>query len=158
MRDLDELNVNEGGHPVTRRPPTPDEIAAFESQHGVSLPDTYLQLLRHANGGHPELDSFVPADTDDDEDRWQVNNFYFLDADTEHPESLWRATRAWRAVLGDRRVPVARDGGGNQIYLDFTTAPPAVKLAVHDAGFSSRLVAATFEAFLDRLQDDPDMI
>lgn len=158
MRDLDELNVNEGGRPVTRRPPTATEIAAFESEHGVSLPDAYLRLLRHANGGHPELDSFVPADSDDDTDRWQVNSFYFLDADAEHPESLWRAARAWRAVLGDRRIPVAQDGGGNQIYLDCTTAPAAVRLSVHDAGFSSRLVAPSFEAFLDLLGDDPDMI
>jgi SMI1 / KNR4 family (SUKH-1) len=158
MRDLHELNLNEGGRPVTRRAPTAKEITAFEAEHGVSLPGAYLRLLRHANGGHPELDSFLPVDAADAADRWQVNSFYFLDADTEHPESLWRVTRRWRPVLGPHRIPVAQDGGGNQVYLDFTTDPPAVRLCVHDAGFSSRLVAPTFEEFLDLLQDDPDMI
>jgi len=36
MRNLCELNINEGGERVTKPPPTPGEIAAFEREFGIN--------------------------------------------------------------------------------------------------------------------------
>ncbi len=61
MRNLSELNINERGKPVGRVAPSDRMIDAFESHFGLKLPTDYIILLRYANGGHPELDSFEPV-------------------------------------------------------------------------------------------------
>lgn len=156
MRDLSELNINEGGRPVSRRPPSDEEIWEFAAAHDVELPDAYVELLKFANGGHPELDTFVPVGSDEN-DKWAVNRFYCLDAQAD-VDGLWQAAKEWAPVLGERRIPIAGDGGGNQIFLDFASNPPSVKLCIHDAQFKVRPIAESFEAFLDLLSEDPDMI
>ena len=41
MRDLSELNINEGGVPVGRPAPTEAVIGAFQARFGVVLPEGY---------------------------------------------------------------------------------------------------------------------
>ena len=53
------------------------------------LPDAYKALLRIANGGHPELNTFVP-DGAVSESRWSVDMFYSLSGDKMGPTSIWR--------------------------------------------------------------------
>jgi cell wall assembly regulator SMI1 len=157
MRDLRELNINEMGQPVSRPAPTQTEIAEIESALGVSLPSTYKTLLQVANGGHPELNSFVPEGADS-ESRWSVDTFYHLSSNKMTPGSVWRAFREYSTVLRPQRFPIARDEGGNQIVLDLNESPPSVKLAIHDEDFREIPVARSLDRFLDLLSTDPDMI
>lgn len=157
MRDLSELNINEGGRPVNRSAPSNETVSAFQSQFGLTLPEDYLRLLHYSNGGHPELDSIQPVDRPEAA-RWAVNRFYHLDEDKTSKTSLWEAMNRWRGILGKEALPFAADGGGNQFFLDLKVSPPAVKVCVHDDNCSIVNVAPSFEIFIDGLSVDPDMI
>lgn len=157
MRNLEELNINEGGRPVSRPQPSEKDITAFQDHFGHALPVEYMRLLRFANGGYPELDSFVPKGADKS-NRWAVNFFYRLESDKNDMAGLWNAVEDWGAVLGKSRLPIACDSGGNQIVLNLEASPAKVELCIHDEGFRIVPVADSFEQFLDLLSVDPDMI
>ena len=78
MRDLTELNINKYGERVTRPAPSHDVINEFQVRYGITLPEDYLTLLRHSNGGRPELDSIEPIGRHGAA-RKAVNRFYYLD-------------------------------------------------------------------------------
>ena len=153
VRKLDELNLNEGGEPVQRPKPSRNEIHEYESRFDVKLPEDMLNLLRHSNGGHPELDSFVPEGSTC-ENRWAVARFYHLSANRDSL-CLTTATSEWEKILGKGCIPIAHDGGGNQIYLDETGQ---IALCIHDESFKKIPVAKSFADFIDMLESDPDMI
>ncbi len=157
MRNLDELNMNEGGEPVTRHPPTTTHIAAFQTMFGVVLPKEYLDFLRYSNGGHPELNSFRPVGLSEDV-LCGISRFYFLNDGQEDLEGVWAATKAWRAALGRDIVSIGDDGGGDQILLSFDQTTPRVEFCIHDEGMRIARVADSFAEFVDMLTEDPDMI
>lgn len=157
MRDLKELNINEQGKRVQRLAPNDDIISEFEQYLGAPLPKEYLLLLRHANGGHPELDSFLPLD-EPGMGRWAIDHFYCLDKDKNSTENLWLVVEKWRPILGSFSLPFARDGGGNQFYLDLCNHPNPVGVCIHDENFRTIEIAPSFDVFIDGLEIDPDMI
>jgi hypothetical protein len=157
MRDLNELNMNEGGQPVTRQPPTDAQVADFDSHFGVILPKEYVAFLRHSNGGHPEQNSFRPKGLVEDV-RWGVNRFYHLSQDQNDLEGLWGAATEWRQVIAGNTIPIGNDGGGNQLLLSFDHAPPSVEICIHDENMRLIHVADSFGEFIDMLTEDPDMI
>lgn len=157
MRNLAELNLNEGGKSVERAPPSPEIIAAFEQEFGVSLPSEYIELLTHSNGGHPELESIAPMGRSDIAKR-SVDRFFYLNEDRSGPTGMWAAARAWRPNLGKKQIPIATDGGGNPFVLDMSYTPPRVLACLHDEGFSMVEIATSFGDFIDNLELDPDMI
>jgi hypothetical protein len=55
--------------------------------------------------------------------------------------------------LGGNKLPIAEDGGGNQILLDFTRSPAAVTIVFDDAGGREVTVADSFEEFIDSLAE-----
>lgn len=156
MKDLSRLNLNEGGKRVTREAPTAAVVNSFQQRYSISLPQHYLELLRHSNGGHPELNS-IAVGTGVKSTRWSINHFYFLDEDKDAPESLWRATEVWRRQLGPFALPFASDEGDNQYFLDLSVSPSPVKLCIHDERFWTIRIADSFEEFIDALSIDPDM-
>jgi hypothetical protein len=113
--------------------------------------------LRFSNGGHPELDSIDPIGRPG-ASRWAVNRFYYLDDDRTSTSSLWFATEHWHNRIGKKAFPFADDGGGNQFFLDLKTSPPTVKVCVHDENFIIVDVAPSFDAFIDALFIDPEMV
>jgi hypothetical protein len=156
MRDFSDLNINERGKHVERRPPSDEVIRAFQTQFNVRLPAEYLALLRHSNGGHPECDSIeVPGKPGA---KWAVNRFYFLNEDKVSTDSLWVATEKWQKILWKDAFPFAADGGGNQFYFDLKITPASVKVCVHDQNFTRVDLATSFQTFIDKLAVDPDMI
>ena len=157
MRDLHEINMNEGGMPVLRKPPTSAEVSAFESHFGVVLPDDYVAFLRHSNGGHPEKNAYRPSGSIESA-LWGVSRFYYLANEESEPEGVWSATKSWRRELPMPVIAIGNDGGGNQILLAFDTVPPRVILCIHDEGMRTIHVADSFGEFIDSLTDDPDMI
>jgi hypothetical protein len=157
MRDLSELNINDGGRPVTREPPSAATVAAFERALGLKIPEPLLALLRFSNGGHPELDSFNPNGVEDT-NSFGINTFYCLTDDENAPYSLWEAVRVWRPYIGESGLPFAEDGGGNIVFLDLAAEPAPVKVCWHDENFRVGLMASTLEKFIDGLCLNPDYI
>lgn len=153
MRDLSELNINEGGRQVSRPAPTEVLIADFESKTGMHLPAELRGLLQFANGGHPELDAVGGSDG-----QFAVDTFYHLTPDDFGPESLWYAVEHWTPTLGKKALPFATDAGGNQFFLDLSETPAPVKLCLHNEAMLIADIAPSFEAFIDLLEIDPDMI
>lgn len=158
MRNLAELNINEGGRLVRRAPPTERAITEVENLLGYRLPLEYVQLLRHANGGHPELDSLLPGEKGKDAD-WVVAWFLHIDESTmAHPANLWAAIYAWRPILGEKALPIALDPFGNVFFMNMNESPPGVHACIHDEEFRTVPVAPSFESFIDSLGRNPDLI
>jgi hypothetical protein len=157
MRNISGLNINEGGRPIARPAPTPSTIDAFQCRFGTCLPDDYIAFLRHANGGHPELNLYEPTGRKG-ATAWAVDYFYHLNDDRSSSQSLWVATEQWQRILGKGFVPFATDGGGNQFVFDLNTSPPAVKGCVNDRNFALVDIAPSFEAFIGGLSVAPDLV
>jgi hypothetical protein len=87
-----------------------------------------------------------------------IDHFFYLNDDREGPASLWTAATAWRPILGEKKVPIAIDGGGNPFVLDISTTPPMVSACLHDEGFAFVALAPSFGEFIDHLELDPDMV
>jgi hypothetical protein len=117
----------------------------------MAIPEPLKALLSFSNGGHPELDTLAGSEI------FTVDTFYHLGSG-EDTESLQYAISAWQPVLGSRALPFAKDGGGNQFFLDLSSNPPPVRFCLHDEGFRILDVAPSLEEFLSRLSLDPDMI
>ena len=147
MRDLIELNINEGGKPVRRRPPDDEELGDFQAHYEVSLPSDYTDFLKQTNGGHPQLDSFRPTAATEDE-LWSVDDLYHLTPDKGDLGCLWRVTEAWQSAVGKKIVPIANDGGGNQIVLDYSSGEPSIQICIHDEDFRMLYISDSFSGFL----------
>jgi cell wall assembly regulator SMI1 len=153
MRNLEEININEGGRPVTRPPPAVHAVTLFENEFGLLLPEGIRRLLSFANGGHPELSAI-----DSTAGQYAINRFYHLSEENRGDESLWYAVKHWRPILGNKALPFANDAGGNQYFLDLSKDPAPVKICVHDQNFRVVDIAASIDDFIDGLHVDPDMI
>lgn len=116
MRNLSELKIK------PRRSSFGDldesQVPEFEKHFNLKLPEEYIELLRHQNGGYPGLRYYSdPAGGNS-----EVNDFYGLgtfsaDADAQSKDStswdfgnLWGETRIWMPLTGAGYVPIGRDG------------------------------------------------
>lgn len=159
MRDLNELNINEGGKPVTRPQPTPSQIAFIENLVGAKLPSSYIAFLMFSNGGCPELDTFY-IEAEGSRQEWAADRFFHVSSDSDSTESVvWNYQHRWSGAKREI-LPIARDGGGNLICLDLTEpGSDRVVLWVHDVPGQPLLpVADSFEEFIDLLTMNPDYI
>jgi len=152
MRDIAELNINDGGESVSRPAPSVDEIKSFEERFGILFPEGLLTLLRHSNGGCPELDSL-----DGDEGDYAVDHFFHLSSDRECWESYWKAMETYQPLLGDKALPFAADGGGDPFFLDLNETPAPVMLYRHDGEYDREKLADSFGEFIDRLDIRTDL-
>ena len=157
MRNLDELNINIGGRRNTEPPPSTSEIAAFQRSFDLTIPTELLTLLRHSNGGHPELDLYQPSGKTS-EYAWGVSKFHFLNGDQEAVGGMWRAAKVWRPILGRFALPFADTQGGDEFFLDLSQTPAPVGVAIHDEDFRVVWLAHSLEEFVDGLALDPDAI
>jgi len=159
MRDLTEINVNDGGTPVRLPAPTTAQIAAIENLVGAMLPESYVTFLNFSNGGHPELDTI---ETNDGQ-VWAVNRFFHVTATTsdssDTEDVVWRYHHRWP---GARReiLPIANDGGDNLFCLDLSRdSNGQIVCYIHDEpGLPLIHIASSFEALIDALVVNPDYI
>lgn len=159
MRNLSELNMNEGGKPVTRPQPTPDQISFVENLVGAKLPSSYVAFLTFSNGGCPELDTFY-FEVEDSRQEWAADRFFHVSSELKLTENVvWNYKHRWDGAPREI-LPIARDGGRNLICLDLTeTGRGRVVLWVHDVPNQPLLaVAGSFEEFIDLLTVNPDYI
>lgn len=159
MRDFSELNINEGGKPVARPRPTPDQISFVEKLISAELPSSYIALLMFSNGGHPELDTFY-FEAEGSRQEWSIGRFFHISSDLESTENVvWNYKNRWSGAPREF-LPIADDGGGNLICLDLTDpGNNRVVLWVHDIPDQPIVyIAGSFKEFIEALTTNPDYI
>ncbi len=158
MRDLNELNMNEDGEPIMREKPQINEIKEFETEFDLILPDDYIKFLNFSNGGSPEVDSFALEGNMNN--LWSIDTFYHLNSDKNSLGNLWNAMKRWGDKFDEKIIPIAYDGGDNQILLDTSKGEGLnlIKLCIHDENFKIIDIANSFSELIDMLFLDPDMI
>ena len=153
--DLERLNINIGGFPSLGYQGDINVFEHIASLVGAPLPSSYLELIRTADGGHPEIGCFSPLGADD-ESFFEIDCFYAVgNYDVERVQDV---IEKWRSLLGEYTLPIGRDGGGNQIFLDMSSGSEVVWIFLHDNGTKKVKVAESLKAFIDRLRSNPDFI
>lgn len=153
--DLERLNINIGGLPSLGYRGDGSVLNHVASLVGAGLPSSYVELIRTADGGHPEVGCFSPLGTDD-ENLFEIDYFYaFGNSSVERVQDV---LERWGHLLGEHTLPIGRDGGGNQIFLDMSSDSETVWIALHDEGMKKVKVAESFESFIDSLRPNPDFI
>ena len=153
--NIGRLNINVGGIASGGYQGSNVDFNEIASQVGCSLPQSYVQLLQFADGGHPEVGSFYPLGGDKN-NLFDVDWFYSIA--NQAVENLQTAIQQWGDTLGKCMLPIGRDGGGNQIYLDLNDTPPSVFIYLHDEQKKRMKLANSFEEFIDGLQPNPDLV
>ena len=127
--------VPEAARPVFAPPASAEDIALLEAAVGNSLPTSIRAFLA-------EHDSVVAMD---------VWNGYWIGGVRTLLRAIERGDFPGR--IGSRRVlPIATDGGGNGFLMPVDSDGPVWKW-LHETG-EVRVVASSFQHFLDRLTDD----
>lgn len=155
MRNLQELNINEGGEPVKKPPPTEQDFTRLAKLLDFEVPLALKKLLLFSNGGHPELDSlYVPKMNE-----WfSINRFYSISSSEEENNSISGVYLQWKNYTGQDKLPFAEDGGGNQFVLNLRSAENPVFLCLHDENFRLVKISDSFEDFIDDLEGNPEFI
>jgi hypothetical protein len=175
VQDLGGVTASNGG-PL--RPMPADEIGLLEQRLGGSLPKSYRQFLEAFGGASfRETILFEPKgrlpDSVSPENRAMISVFYGGSADA--PRDLVAALARYRDRMPEGFLPIASDGGGNQIAMavggehdgaiyywdhnrewdeedyveDDLPVPPDLKWQ------NVTLIADTFDQFLERLAVAP---
>lgn len=153
--NISRLNINVNGIKAPGFAGSDEAFQAVSARLGTSLPQEYMDFIREVDGGHPEIGSFYRQD-DRKNIYGGVDWFYtFFNPDIE---SIHTALDAWGKRLGAHSLPIGRDGGGNQIYLDLDTHPASVWLYLHDEDEARIRLADSLGDFLDGLTINPDFI
>lgn len=100
---------------VTPAAAQPEQIAAFEAQHGITLPDPYRRFLIRQNGGRP-LENLHFVDSPDGPIDVGVNWFYGLETGSEH-DNLAHQVRFMHGSLPVELIPIAEASAGDLIVL-----------------------------------------
>jgi hypothetical protein len=145
------LNINVGGKPTLGFTGNASEFVELGRLVGGELPASYLELMRHADGGHPEIGSCPPLN----DELFDLDRFYALA--NPNVENVRDVHARWSSVLGHGMLPLGEDGGGNQVYIALLDSPPAVWLYRHESGERLKL-ASSLEAFIEALVSNPDFI
>lgn len=151
--NITELSINVGGRPSVGFSGDESSVRALEDRLGHKLPETYLQFIRSANGGHPEAGSFFM----DALSNASVSVDWFYSLGGAGTDSLDKALDDWAQVLGPFMLPFGRDGGGNQFYISLDSPSGSVWYYSHEGSGRTRL-ADSFDEFLQQLQVHPDFI
>lgn len=150
MIDVDRLDIRFEGDRVGGFSGGNEIIITLESRLNRKLPKAYLEFLRKADGGYPQVDCFHASCSGGDE-VFGINNFFSL----ANPgvELIFDELEDWGITIGNGNLPIARDGGGNIIYLDLNSEAETVwlYLCVEE---EKVLVASSFEGFIDGLFSD----
>src|SRR6059058_3444601 len=95
-----------------------EEIAASERLLGVHFPPEYADLLRTHAGAYGDAEFTFPDSTA------AGSIGYWLSLSPWHRHSLWITLSTWRTEhdMPHTVLPVAYDGGGNCLCLDYRTS------------------------------------
>jgi cell wall assembly regulator SMI1 len=138
-------------------PATTEEIAAVEAATGHRLPDDYRAFAQRFAGGWPNEGGFSFSDQKISTFHACVGVFLNLKATDEY--SILRVLESTEA-FPHALIPVAEDGGGNHVCLDYRQSPdPTISFWHHGRrGFTDEVshICETFTAFVDMLHEPMD--
>lgn len=100
-------------------PPSRDAIAHLETQLGVALPADYVDFLMNCNGGHVDYEIEI-AFEDGSREFLSFSGMYQLVSGGQWETNPFELRHA-RKIDGfpqEGVLPISRDGGGSQLYLD----------------------------------------
>ena len=123
---------------------------------GDEIPGDYIEFVAQANGGHPEIGCFSVIGDDTKDNLFDVDWFYSVNSSSI--ENVRNAILQWGGLLGPKKLPIGRDGGDNQIYLNLEDETPTVWLYLHDENEARLKLSNSFPEFLDGLIMNPDFI
>lgn len=152
--NIARININVGGRQSPGFAGSASEFSELGRLVGGALPASYVELMRHADGGTPEIGSCHPEGVLNDE-LFDLDRFYALA--NPNVENVRDVHARWSSVLGNGMLPLGEDGGGNQVYIALLDSPPAVWLYRHESGERLKL-ASSLEAFIEALVPNPDFI
>ncbi|CAI2160460.1 SMI1 / KNR4 family [Serratia fonticola] len=150
--NIDRLNINNGGTPSPGFNGDVSFFSKIEKVIGFELPSNYIEMLQKQDGGHPELDTFFLTQ----QNSFSVDSFYSIENKEE--ETLENAISRWGKDLGKGMLPIAKDGGDNQFYLDLNESTPSVWIYLHDENEARVKLTNSLEEFVDGLNIDPDCL
>jgi hypothetical protein len=140
-----DTNEWDGCHP-------PVEDSVFEEAQrrcGVVFPDDYKEVARLCHGGRPRKNAF--AFDDPEVGRMESCVGILLSFSEDDPESIVAAYERMRSLLPAGAIPIADDGGGDFVCLDYSRRTlPTIGYWHHGAG-SLVSLAPNFRAFLEML-------
>jgi cell wall assembly regulator SMI1 len=144
-------------------PPTPEEIAAIESQLGSVLPSDFREFLQVANGAY--VDYSIDVRTPETEEPLSFCGIFSTHGDDS--ETFLGELKAFRELwqLPPAILPFARDGGGSYAFLDLTPKGAGAVVAfieglpgwthhTQTSGFVR--LAGSFSEYVDKLYREPD--
>lgn len=153
--NLERLNINVNGIPASGFVGSDDLFNNVAARVGVPLPKEYIDFIREADGGHPEIGSFF-SQGEKTANSFSIDWFYtFSNPDIENINT---ALDGWGKVLGSMLLPIARDAGGNQFCLRLSDAVPTVWVYLHDENGEKIKLADSLEEFIAALTINPDFI
>lgn len=154
--NLQRLNVNINGVPSSGFSGDSSLFEELVRMVGSEIPADYIQFISKADGGHPEISCFKLIGDDNGENLFDVDWFYSVG--NPSVEKVKDALLIWGDVLGAKNLPIGKDAGGNQIYLNLADETPSVWLYLHDEDRSRLRVSNSFSEFLEGLIMNPDFI
>lgn len=150
--DISFLNLNVGGEPVSGYQGDGHEIEELCKAIGCSLPQSYVDFIRQADGGHPELGSFSL----EGDDKLDFDIDWFYSFSNKNIEQLKDVYEEWKPVLDKKMLPIGRDGGGSQILLQLGSESETVLFLRDDSTKEYLKVSSSFSAFIKKLTTNPD--
>jgi hypothetical protein len=152
--DFQRLNINVNGESAPGFRGGDEVFGKVGSLTGARLPKDYIDFIRAADGGHPEIGSFF-LQSGGIGNSFTVDWFYTFS--NPNVENIEVAISRWGNILGKMMLPIARDSGENQFYLNLTDDAPTMWIYLHDKKEKLKL-AKNFVEFLSALTDNPDFI
>lgn len=135
--------------------PTDQEILDIEKETGYKFPKSYIQLIKHQNGGIP-VNNVVTTDN------VCINlvGIYGIDKDKEYSVCGGSGTEFWLKEWGYPALgPVIADtisGGHDMVFLDYSECgpegEPMVVLVDQEDDYSQEILANNFEEFIYKLE------
>lgn len=128
------------------------DVAEFERELKVTLPDAYRQFLILNNGGIPSLNVVdiggAPGSPTD------VQVFFGIDRKIESSTLLWNLRLIANRIHLKHVLPIACDSGGNLFCIDMSGENNGEVLYcdLEDHAATLYFVASNFDAFLSKLR------
>ncbi|HPS80001.1 MAG TPA: SMI1/KNR4 family protein [Thermoanaerobaculaceae bacterium] len=127
-----------------------DEVfATAERVFCVRLPDDYRECARLCHGGQPTENAF--AFDDPEIGRMESCLGVLLSFSQDDPENIFEAYESLRASLPGGAIPIADDGGGDFVCLDYGHGSPPSIGYWHHGENSLVPLASSFSGFLSML-------
>lgn len=134
-----------------RKPLDPRLVSSVEDHFGVTLPHDYRECLVRNHGASPVISDFEVAPPG--EASFTSGIGVLLSADPDDPENIINTHRGMGRYADRRLVPIADDGGGDFVCLDYRSGqPPRIVYFRSELGQAVAL-AADFTALCNMLHE-----